>query len=293
MWRNLLAVVVFVAVMFAWLTRPVTSDLPDLDRLQADVVNGELLFYAGSCAACHETDLSGGLELESPFGVFRVPNISSDPDSGIGDWSRRDFLNAMLRGVSPEGQHYYPSFPYTSYAHMTVQDLVDLKGYLDTLPPVVNTVGEHDLGFPWNIRRGIGLWKKRYLDELPHLQLPEDTDPKLLRGRYLVEGPGHCTECHTPRDRFGGLETGRWLAGAPSLEGEGKVPNITPSPGGLGDWSTVDIIYYLETGFDPDFDTVGGSMVKVQENLARLTASDREAIVSYLQALKPLPSRAD
>ena len=276
-------------ILFAWFSRPLGLIPADAVFAQADPVHGEYLFHAGICSACHNANGGGGLELSSPFGVFRVPNISPDTETGIGGWTTAQFVNALLHGVSPSGKHYYPSFPYTSYARMSVEDAVDLKAYLDGLPPVNHKVGGHELGFPWNIRRGVGLWKRLFLDPSPHLPLTADADPLLLRGRYLAEGPGHCTECHTSRNFIGGLESARWLAGAPSLEGEGTVPNITPSPDGLADWSLNDIAYYLETGFTPDFDTVGGSMVKVQENLSHLTASDREAIARYLKALPPLP----
>jgi len=172
---------------------------------------------------------------------------------------------------------------------MQVQDVVDLKAYIDSLPPVQHEVGGHELGFPWNIRRGIGLWKRLYLDASPHLPLADGADPALLRGRYLAEGPGHCTECHTERDAFGGVVPERWLAGAANPDGDGRVPNITPHASALGDWSAKDIAYYLESGFDPDFDTVGSSMVKVQENLARLSKDDRAAIAAYLKAIPALP----
>lgn len=273
------------ALAFWWLTMPDRLKTGELSYAEPDPINGEQIFHAGSCAACHEADLSGGHELTTEFGVFRVPNISPDPESGIGNWTTEDFLNAMLRGVSPERQHYYPSFPYTSYARMNVQDVVDLKAYMDSLPAVQNTIAAHELGFPWNVRRGIGLWKLRYLNAEPVVQLPENTGPELHRGRYLVEGPGHCGECHTERDSFGGLRLQAWLAGAPNPDGEGKIPDITPAASEVGEWSAKDIAYYLETGFTPDFDTVGGSMVAVQENLARLTPEDRAAIAAYLHAL--------
>ena len=108
------------------------------------------------------------------------------------------------------------------------------------------------------------------------------------RGQELVEGSGHCGECHTPRDRFGGLVAERWLAGAPSPEGRGRIPHITPAGKGVSGWSSSDLSYYLESGFTPEFDTVGGSMVAVQENLARLTKSDRDAIAAYLLRIPPV-----
>lgn len=293
MWRKPILLALALAVVFFWLTRPQTPDSHELNGLTPDPVNGQLVYHAASCAGCHGEDLRGGLELASPFGLFRVPNISPDPSTGIGGWTLKEFLNAMQQGVSPAGRHYYPSFPYTSYVRMTVQDVADLKAYMDQLPPVPNRVAGHELSFPWSIRRGIGLWKQRYLDARWQLLLADGADPVLLRGRYLAEGAGHCTECHTTRDRFGGILRQRWLAGAPSHDAEGAAPNITPHADGLAAWSLKDITYYLEQGFTPDFDTVGGSMVKVQENLAHLPAGDREALALYLKSLPALPDAAD
>jgi mono/diheme cytochrome c family protein len=277
------------ALVFWFLTRPVLLPPVDLTDLQADPANGEQVFHAGGCASCHGPGLGGGLEMKTDFGTFRVPNISPDRLSGIGGWTRPEFLNAMLRGVAPDGSHYYPAFPYTSYTRMKVQDVLDLKAYLDSFAPVGSEVAAHELKFPWNIRRGIGLWKRRYLVREPAFPAGSD-DPLFARGQYLAEGAGHCGECHTPRDQFGGLALSHWLAGGPNPDGEGKVPNITPHADGLKSWSESDIAYYLESGFTPDFDTVGGPMVKVQENMARLPDSDRRALAVYL---KTAPAHAD
>jgi mono/diheme cytochrome c family protein len=292
---------VLVVVVFAawWITRPQTIAAADLRDHRPDPAAGERIFWAGGCASCHATPvdgkrakgddkllLGGGLELDTPYGVFRVPNISPHADDGIGAWTLTDFVNAMQRGVSPDGRHYYPSFPYTSYARMPVEDVMDLKAYLDTLPPVDGRVEAHSLGFPWSVRRGVGAWKRLYLGTEP---VAQGKSPTLVeRGRMLVEGAGHCGECHTPRDRFGGLVRERWLAGAPNPEGKGRIPNITPGGKNISEWSAADIAYYLESGFTPDFDTVGGSMVAVQENMAMLSAEDRAAIAAYLQALPAL-----
>lgn len=271
--------------------------LPDLE-------NGERLFHAGGCASCHVTPeageegadtqasadrtLGGGLELDTPFGLFRVPNISPDEKTGIGVWSALDFSNAMLRGVSPSGEHYYPAFPYGSYARMTKADVLDLHAFLMTLPAVESVVGEHELDFPYSLRRGVGVWKRLYLKTDPIASIAEP-NARIERGRYLVEGAGHCGECHTSRTALGGLETESWLAGAPNPDGDGTIPNITPHEEGIGGWSAGDIAYYLESGFTPEFDVVGGSMVAVQEEMARLPAEDREAIAAYLKAVDPKP----
>jgi len=285
-----------VSMLAWWATRPEPIAIGDLPDYRPDARAGERLFWAGGCATCHARPvagrratgddrllLGGGAELDTPYGVFRVPNISPHAEDGIGAWSTLDFVNAMLRGVGPDGRNYYPAFPYTSYARMPVEDVIDLKAYLDTLPPVAGRIAGHSLHFPWSLRRGVGLWKRRYLDTT--LVARSAAATPVERGRRLVEGPGHCGECHTPRDRCGGLIRERWLAGAPSLEGKGRVPNITPAGKDIANWSAADIAYYLESGFTPDFDTVGGAMVAVQENMTELSAQDREAIAAYLKAL--------
>ena len=298
--RLAIVIILLLAAGFAvswWLTRPETLRGDALPVHQSDLANGERVFWAAGCASCHATPvdgkraqgeqkhlLGGGLELETDYGVFRVPNISSHPDHGIGAWSMLDFLNAMHRGLSPDGRHYYPSFPYTSYVRMPIEDVMDLRAYLQTLPAVEGQVSGHTLSFPWSLRRGIGLWKRRYLDSAPVARIAS-MNSEVEQGRRLVEGAGHCGECHTPRDRFGGIKLQRWLAGAPNPEGKGRIPNITPAGKNLSAWSAKDIAYYFQSGFTPDFDTVGGSMVAVQENLANLTDADRAAIAAYLKAV--------
>jgi mono/diheme cytochrome c family protein len=263
-----------------------------------DPAKGETWFWAGGCAGCHAAakaegeerlKLGGGQALATPFGRFVVPNISNDPDDGIGKWSAGDLANAMLKGVTPGGQHLYPAFPYPSYARMKPADVADLRAYLATLPAVAGRQPGHELRFPFAFRRGIGLWKLAFLRSGPVVAV-DGADPVVARGQYLVEGPGHCGECHTPRNFAGGLDLGRWLAGAPNPAGKGRVPNITPGEGGIGEWSAEDIAYFLETGFTPDYDSVGGSMVEVQANMAMLGGDDRAAIAAYLKAVPPQAS---
>ncbi|MBO6893599.1 MAG: cytochrome c [Roseibium sp.] len=295
-----LAALAVVAGGVGWvLSAPTTMSDAEASALQeGDATRGELVFWAGGCASCHAAKgakgedllkLGGGLRLETPFGVFVAPNISSDKTDGIGAWSLVDFANAMTHGTSPDGENYYPAFPFTSYARMNGGDLGDLHAYLQTLPAVSGKAPPHELGFPFNIRRGLGLWKRMFLDPSPVIAAPVagvETDLALWeRGRYLVEGPGHCGECHTSRDFAGGLQLARWLGGAPAPTGDGKIPDITPVEGGFGSWSAADIAYYLESGFTPEYDSVGGEMVHVQENMARLPSSDREAIAAYLKAI--------
>lgn len=299
--RKLIAAVAVVLVLggaAAWyLTMPQRLSAETLSAMpEGDPARGERIFWAGGCASCHAAEgasgeerlrLTGGLGLESPFGTFVAPNISPHPD-GIGGWSRQDFANAMMRGVSPNGRHYYPAFPYTSYARMEIADVADLFAFLKTLPSVEGEARGHEVGFPFNIRRGLGLWKLLYLDDEPVVELA-DAGEAVMRGRYLVEALAHCGECHTPRNFLGALDTGHWLAGAAAPDDGGGIPNITPSEDGIGGWSEAEIVTLLETGFTPEFDSVGGDMTEVVRTLSELPASDLEAIAAYLKAVPPLP----
>jgi len=285
----------FIAASFVGLAAWYISSPSKLTRAEwqspvGDITRGERVFNIGGCASCHIKKgakgearllLGGGQAFATPFGTFYAPNISPSVE-GIAGWTPLDLANALLRGVSPEGAHYYPAFPYSSYTRMLPQDVADLKAYLDTLPAVSRENTPHDLPFPFNIRRTNGIWKVLFLRDDPVIANAEP------RGQYLVEGLGHCAECHTPRNALGGLDRSRWLTGAPNPEGKGRIPNLTPG-GGLADWSVDDIAYYLESGFTPEYDTVGSTMVEVVENLSRATAEDRLAIARYLKALPALP----
>lgn len=270
-----------------WLSAPTTVDGAAYDGLTADATRGEQVYWAAGCASCHMNEeakdkllLTGGMELPSPFGTFVVPNISPDPEHGIGGWTVTEFAAALTQGVSPEGQHYYPAFPYTSYTHMTAQDVVDLKAFMDGLPTTAQENPDHDLGFPFNIRRSLGFWKVLNLkDDFVVTNTPSD---QIERGRYLVEALGHCGECHTARDPLGGLDRAAWLQGAPDPSGKGQIPGITP---GILGWGAEDIAYYLSSGFTPDYDSAGGHMALVIENMAQLPEADRQAIAAYLLAL--------
>jgi mono/diheme cytochrome c family protein len=167
---------------------------------------------------------------------------------------------------------------------MTPEDINDLYGFMKTLPASDAVAPAHELGFPFNQRVVLGGWKFLYYSDAPRVELADASD-MVKRGQYLVEGPGHCGECHTPRNALGGFLAGQWLAGGPNPEGEGSIPNITPGSRSMGSWSEGDIVSYLETGFTPDYDSVGGSMVEVQKNMAELPAADREAIAAYLKAI--------
>lgn len=293
---KLLIPAVVVAAGIAWVvTAPKSVAEDEFNAISgAEAERGEVIFTAAGCASCHSAPdaadeeklvLAGGQTFPSPFGTFVAPNISPDPDQGIGGWELRDLANALRHGVSPEGRHYFPAFPYTSYTHMADRDIVDLWAYLQTLPASSEPSSDHDVGFPFNIRRSLGGWKFLFLKD-DWVMDGDNLGADLTRGRYLVEALGHCAECHTPRNALGGLDRSRWMAGAPDPSGKGTIPGLTPDK---LTWSETDIAYYLETGFTPEFDSAGGHMAKVVTNMSRLVPEDRAAIAAYVKAL-PVPA---
>jgi mono/diheme cytochrome c family protein len=282
--------------LFWFLTIPATVPASALGAHQVNMDNGRTMFFAGGCSSCHavpEKDpqkydpmrLAGGLGLKSPFGTFYVPNISPHRTDGIGAWTEAEFVTAMTKGTAPDGRHYFPAFPYTSYQRMAYGDLRDLFAFLKTLPPVAGKVRDHDVPFPFNIRRSLGGWKLLFLDGEP-FRPDAGKSAAWNRGAYLVNGPGHCAECHSPRNLLGGIVSGQRFAGGPNPEGEGWVPNITPHR--LKDWSAEDIAYLLETGQTPDGDSAGAQMAAVVRNTGKLAAADRAAMATYLKSLPPV-----
>ena len=236
------------------------ANVGPLPTKQPDLENGRTLFFAGGCTSCHakpndpdKLKLGGGYALKSPFGTFHVPNISPHKEDGIGAWSLEQFIAAMRFGVIPKVQaasrstnvprhmtccdNAYPAFPYASYQRMSPEDLGDLFAFMQTLPAVEGRAPGHDLPFPFNIRRGVGLWKLAFLDG--QVFRPDPSKPATWnRGAYLVNGPGHCAECHSERNFAGGIVEDRRFAGGPDPEGgRGTVPNITPHQSGIGGWS--------------------------------------------------------
>jgi mono/diheme cytochrome c family protein len=294
--RPLLAVVLVAALGLGaatfWILgrSPVVTE-DEIADLSPDLARGETVFWAMGCASCHAADgaegdarlvLSGGHRLVTPFGTFVAPNISQDPEHGIGGWTRAEVVSAVKYGTSPDGGHYYPAFPYAAYGKATMEDLVSLAAFLETLPADPTPSLPHELSFPYSVRAGIGVWKRAFAGG--DWVMPAET-AELEQGRYLAEALAHCGECHTPRGALGGLDTSRWLAGAPNPSGEGRIPNITPA---ALSWSAADIAEYLKSGFTPEFDTAGGSMAAVVAGLAQLSDADRAAIAAYLKSVPPV-----
>jgi len=293
--RKLAVAAVIAAVpglgVFWAVTKPAIVPASALAPHSPNLDNGKTMFFAGGCASCHATPdqddkmrLGGGLGLKSPFGTFFAPNISPDAKDGIGQWSEANFVTAMVKGTSPDGEHLFPALPYTSYQHMKLDDLRDLFAYLKTLPAVQAQSKPHDVPFPFNIRRTLGVWKLLFLDGKPFQPDPAKS-AAWNRGAYLVNGPGHCAECHSPRNVLGGIVESQRFAGGPDPGGDGWIPNITQRA--LGDWSEKVIADMLETGMTPD-DKVSGAMAEVVRNTAQLSAEDRTAIATYIKSLPPV-----
>ena len=254
---------------------------------------GEYLFHAALCAACHTAEdgkpLAGGRPIPSPFGTFYSSNITPDPEYGIGGWSEEDFIRALSEGVSPNGENYYPAFPYTSFTHLNRDDMRALKAYLDTVAPVAQPNRPHDLVWFADWRWPLGLWKWLFFEPGP---LPPDTShgAQWNRGAYLVEAASHCAECHSPRGLLGEVEPDLRFSGADSGVEGSSTPNITPDKTqGIGKWTSRMLAFYLETGMTPDGDFAGGAMAHVIDlGTSKLTADDRAAIAEYILSLPPI-----
>ena len=287
---RLLLMLFFLGGGVFWLfTRPSILPSDAFAGIIGDEKRGEPVFWAAGCASCHMAEgatgdeqlvLAGGKKFPSDFGTFIAPNISPDPTQGIGGWDLPMFANAIMRGVTPDGQHLYPVLPYAAYNKMALQDVADLKAFMDRLPPSATPSLPHELSFPFTLRRGLGLWKLLFVKT--DWAVPGDLPAPAIRGRYIAEALAHCGECHTPRNIGGGLQRAAWLSGAPNPSGKGTIPNITPAK---LDWSADEIVEYLTTGFTPEFDSVGGLMAHVVENMARLPETDRQAVAAYLKAV--------
>jgi mono/diheme cytochrome c family protein len=290
---------IFVLAAIWILTLPASVPAAALPPHTPNLANGETMFNIGGCSSCHAVPndnpekvdrmrLGGGLALKSPFGVFYAPNISSDARDGIGNWSEANFVTALWKGTSDHGTNLYPAFPYTSYRYMQLDGVRDLFAYLKTLPPVPGRSRRHELSFPFNERRLLGVWKLLFLGEGSFVPDPSKS-AQYNRGAYLVNGPGHCAECHSPRNVLGGIIESQRFAGGPSPDGSDWVPNITPVGLQRDDekWSEKDIASFLDGGMMPSGDFAGGAMADVIRSTSLLSAEDRAAIATYVAALPP------
>lgn len=253
---------------------------------------GEYVAAAAGCLGCH-TDgkanavpYAGGRALKTPFGTFYGPNITPHPVAGIGKWSEADFARAIREGLRPDGAHYFPAFPYPSFARIADGDLKDLWAYLRALPPSDRRNQAHDLGFPYNWRFLVRFWKWLYFT--PGRFAPDPGRSAVVnRGDYLVNVLGHCGECHTPRNFLGGPKRARHLAGTPKGAGDGGTSNLTPA--NLKKWGDAELAGFLQTGMTSEGDVTGERMGEVVRNTtSRLTAQDLSAMIAYLRTLPPV-----
>jgi mono/diheme cytochrome c family protein len=253
------------------------------------VTHGEYLSRAGGCFSCHTAaggqDLAGGRALATPFGTFYSPNITPDPQTGIGRWTDAQFQRALREGERPDGANYFPVFPYPSFTGITDSDVLAIKAYLFSLPAVHRQNRPHDVPFPFSWRFLQTGWKLLFFTRGPFQPAPGQT-AAYNRGAYLVTALAHCGECHTPRNLLGAVRVSQWLAGTPDGPDGQRVPNITPDPGtGIGKWEKADIVDLLRTGTTPEQSKVKGAMREViQDGLKYLSDADLEAIADYLLA---------
>lgn len=282
-----LLAVPLLAISFA-----VSAEPPPAESL---IRQGEYIYRAANCFGCH-TDkkhsgksLAGGHALTTPFGTFYSPNITPDVETGIGRWSEQDFIRAMREGLSPSGDHYYPSFPYPSYTKLSDNDLRALWVYLKAQPSVNQANRQHDLKWFARARTFVGSWKGLYFT--PGEYKPDaGRSATWNRGAYLSEAAAHCGECHTPRNALGGIKTDMHYAGTRDGPDGSVVPNITPDKKtGIGRWRVSEVAEYLKTGMMPDGDYAGDLMAEVIDNgLQYLRKEDLTAIAEYLLSLPPV-----
>lgn len=261
---------------------------PEPIELSGDAGRGAYLARASGCIACHTNfegggaPLAGGVALATPFGTFYSPNLTTDPENGIGQWSIEDFAMAVRQGISPEGEPYYPSFTYPFYGDFSDQDIADLWAAFQTVPPVAEVAPEHEVGFPFNMRWGLKLWQAAFLTD-PATEPVEGRNDAWNRGRELARGAAHCGACHTGRNIAGARLETAFYAGNDDLPGGDHAPSIQIEHLIEQGWTVGSIVYALETGITPSGDVFGGGMGEVvQYGTSFLTPEDRLAIATYI-----------
>jgi len=271
----------------AYLLKPVTGPARDL-TLVGDVARGDYLIRLGGCVACHTNNeagtgfLAGGVGLETQFGTFVPPNITSDPNAGIGRWTLAQFSDAMSNGMGPQG-HLYPVFPYENYTLMSDQEIADLYAALMATAPVSTPAAASRIPFPFNIRLAMAGWQNLFF--APTRFAPETgKSAGYNRGKYLAYGPAHCVACHSPRNLLGALDWDAALTGSPGGTG-GRAPAITRQALLDEGYDVESLAQTLVDGFTPGFDVLGGAMAEViSDGTSQWTDADRQAIAEYLLA---------
>ena len=250
------------------------------------VERGAYLAKAADCMVCHTArggkEYAGGLGIRLPFGTLYSTNITPDKDTGIGNYSDEDFLNALHRGVRRDGARLYPAMPYTSYAFITDTDALAIKAYLFSLPPVHATAPANTLTFPFNQRWAMMFWSALFnLDT--RFEPDTSKSAEWNRGAYLAEALAHCGECHTPRNLAFALDNRKKFAGA--VTAGWRAFNISSDKAtGIGAWRDDDLISYLSIGHAAAHGTASGPMGEaVDQSLSQLTPEDIRAVVAYLR----------
>lgn len=269
-----------------YVLKPVNGPARDL-TLGADATRGAYLIRLGDCVSCHTdhanngAELAGGAALKTQFGTFYGPNITSDRQHGIGNWTLAQFSKAISDGEGPDG-HLYPVFPYENYTKLSDQDVVDLFAALQQVPAVDTPSKPHEVPFPLNIRLALAGWKtlffspQRYATDGGHSE-------QWNRGRYIVEGPGHCVACHSPRNLLGAIEAGKELTGNPDGGVGGKAPALTTAVLAAEGYDETSLASALLDGFTSGFDVLGGAMGEViADGSSHWTDADRSAVAAYL-----------
>jgi len=274
----------------AWVFIPQEGDPRNYTGIEGDANHGAYVARLAGCIACH-TDfggagafLAGGSTIKTPFGSFRAPNITPHSNDGIGDWTLEDFSAALTQGISPAGDPYYPVFPYAAYSKMTSQDIADLWAAMKLVPPVAGAKPAHDISFPFNVRFALHGWQNLFFGPGPFEKEPRQDD-LWNRGAYIVNGPGHCVACHTPRNFLGARRMDRHLDGSTAGPDGEKVPSITAAQLRANGWTEGDFVWALRTGLKPDGDSLSGSMGEVvRHSTSWLADEDLKAIATYLMA---------
>jgi mono/diheme cytochrome c family protein len=263
------------------------AEAPPRDTSHAQVMRGRYLVEAGDCAACHTADdgrpFAGDRPVPTPFGTIYSSNLTPDKDTGIGAWSDDDFYRAMHEGIDREGVHLYPAFPYPWYTKLSRDDVLAIKAFLDTLPPVKQAARAPELPWPMSWRGSLAVWNGMFFHEgqfRPDPQRSVDWN----RGAYLVEGLGHCGACHSPKNFLGGVKHDDAFEGG---MGEGWfATSLRPTAReGLGDWSVDELVSYLKTGANDRARAMGPMAEVVEHSTHHLSNADLHAMAVYLKDL--------
>ena len=284
--RRCHALLAGVALIFVSVT---SSQAGDTDPQEfAQIERGRYLTVLSDCASCHtapgsNAPFAGGRAIETPFGNIVAPNITPDPETGIGSWSNDAFDAAVRDGIRPTGSHLYPAMPYNAYRKMSRGDILAIRAYLNTVTPVRNAVVANTLPFPFNIRAAMLVWNALYFTKGEYQADPHKSG-EWNRGAFLVQGPGHCGACHTAKTLLGGDKADQYLKGA-YLQGW-SAPDITDDARlGVGEWSQEDLVAYLKSGHNRITAATGPMAEVVALSTAFMTDPDLKAIAVYLKSL--------